>query len=143
MSETPTLTRREIAYALKKRQAAERRKAAKAARPKSPKADRGRVKDPAYLAWIRTLPCAVAGPDCHGPVEAAHVRYSDAAVGRVNAGLQVKPSDRPWSLPLCRRHHREGPKAQHAGAERAWWLSHGIDASVLCLALSKRYGAGR
>ena len=138
-----TLTPSEAAAVIRKRRERERRQKAKAERPVSPKAGRGRERDPAYLAWIRTLPCAVAGPDCSGPVEAAHVRYSDAAVGRVNAGLQVKPSDRPWSLPLCRGHHREGPKAQHAGAERAWWLSHGIDASALCLKLSEQYGAGR
>jgi hypothetical protein len=71
MTDAPILTRREIAHALKKRQDAERRKAAKAARPKSPKASRGRERNNAYLAWLRRQPCVARHMGgCDGPVEA-------------------------------------------------------------------------
>lgn len=135
---TLTLSKSEEARILRDRNRKVRQTQAKAARKPSPKATRGRVTNPAYLQWVRTLPCSVAGPDCHGGIESAHVRYSDAAVGRVNPGLQTKPDD-VWTAPLCRRHHREGPHAQHAANERAWWASHGIDASALCLELQARF----
>lgn len=77
---------------------------------------------------------------CSGKIEAAHVRYSDAAYGKRNPGLQCKPDD-VWSLPLCRRHHREGPKAQHGNRERDWWLSAGYDALALCLETRAAYEA--
>lgn len=102
------------------------RKEAQKARAASPKASRGRVEEKTYLQWLRRQTCRVAGPTCSGPIEAAHVRYSDAARGKVNPGLQVKPSDR-FAVSLCAGHHR-GPKGQHdAGNERAWWASYGKD----------------
>jgi hypothetical protein len=102
------------------------RKAKKAQRPKSEKATRGRVVDTGYLQWLRRQPCRVAGMTCSGAIEAAHVRYSDASRGKVNPGLQCKPSDR-FAVSLCAGHHR-GPGGQHAaGNERAWWSSYGKD----------------
>lgn len=99
------------------------RKARKAERPKSEKADRGRERDNGYLAFLRRQPCRVAGMTCDGPIQAAHVRYGDASRGKVNPGLQVKPSDR-FAVSLCAGHHA----AQHkAGNERAWWSSYGRD----------------
>lgn len=106
-------------------------RAAKKARPKSPKADRGRVRDNAYLAHVRRLPCCVGPEGCSGPVEAAHVRYS--APGEPMTGMQRKPSD-SRAVPLCAAHHRTGPDAQHARGERQWWAARGIDP----LALSAR-----
>lgn len=100
---------------------APRRNAVKRAIPKRPqprvteKADRGRVRDPLYLVWIRRQPCAFAhlGP-CDGPVEACHVRFLS------KPGLSVKPNDRD-SVPGCGGHHRTGPLAQHKFGERRWW----------------------
>ena len=54
------------------------------------------VRDPAYLAFIRSLPCAVC-PRTPPRVEAAHV-------GR--RGLGQKCSDRE-AIPLCSLHHQE------------------------------------
>lgn len=102
------------------------RKAAKKARQPSEKASRGRVQEPGYLAYLRRQKCRVQCSTCSGPIEAAHVRYSDAARGKVNPGLQVRPSDR-FAVSLCAGHHR-GPKGQHAaGNERAWWASYNKD----------------
>jgi hypothetical protein len=94
-----------------------------------------RKHDRLYLAWVRRLPCAASaqGP-CYGPVQAAHLRYSDAARGRVNPGLQQKPSDR-LTTPLCASHHA----MQHGGAERLFWSLVGIDPAILCDQLVRAY----
>jgi hypothetical protein len=123
--------RAEIAELLKP----EREAKAKAARD-ARKAMRQRIGKPAegqkqwretdggFLAFLRRQPCAVAHlGGCGGPVEAAHVRYSDAAKGSINPGMQRKNHDRHCN-PLCRTHHAE----QHKGAERAFWDRAGLDA---------------
>jgi hypothetical protein len=119
----------------------EQRRAATKARPKSPKADRGRTKNGTYLAWLRRQPCSVArlsAVPCCGPVQAAHLRYGDQAHGRTNPGLQVKPSDQ-WATSLCAGHHSE----QHsAGNERAWWASFGLDGSEVAVAAFAKFSRG-
>lgn len=103
--------------------------------------DRGRVREPLYLAFIRLQPCAArALGGCDGPVEAAHVRYSDAQRGRVNPGLQVKPSDE-YTLPLCASHHRAGPIAQHSMNERRFWEMVGVEPAILMAELRSAYNA--
>lgn len=88
-----------------------------------------RQHDPAHLDYIRTLPC-VCCMNCI-ETEAAHIRYSDARAGKVNAGVGAKPHDR-WTVPLCGKHHRE----QHAaGNERKWWEGIGIDPIYLAMSL--------
>ncbi|VDC49729.1 hypothetical protein BREV_BREV_01375 [Brevundimonas mediterranea] len=61
---------------------------------------------------------------CDGPVEAAHVRYSDAAAGSVNPGMQRRNHDRHCN-PLCHHHHQHD---QHKRNERAFWAAAGLDA---------------
>lgn len=89
-------------------------------KPDPVKANRGRVRDNAYLAYLRRQPCCV-GPLMHDPCEGrtdpAHLRFTDRSVGRVNPGMGRKSDDR-WCLPVCRKHH----DAQHAyGNEAKWW----------------------
>lgn len=112
------------------------RRAAKKARQPSEKADRGRVRDNGYLAYLRRQPCRV-GFCCEGPIQAAHVRYGDSSRGKVNPGLQVKPSDR-FAVSLCERHHAE----QHRHNERAWWSSYGKDGLAEADAQFADYQAG-
>lgn len=85
-----------------------------------------RERDPGFLAFLRRQPCRiglVAPGTCAGPIQACHVRYSDAARGKRNAGVQAKPSDR-YATSCCAAHHAE----QHArGNERAWWASYGLN----------------
>jgi hypothetical protein len=96
------------------------RKQAKAGRPKSEKASRGRVRDNGHLAFIRRLPCACG---ClRTPCDAAHVRYADLSRGKASTGMAVKPDD-SWTVPL----HRTCHEAQHGMNERAWWQSKGRD----------------
>jgi len=81
--------------------------------------ERGRQEDAAHLALIRKLPSLLGGD---GPVEAAHIRMSEAAFGKRNPGLGQKPDD-AWAVPLSAEKHRE----QHAEDERWFWERHGIN----------------
>ena len=54
------------------------------------------VRDKKYLAWVRTLPCAVCGKP--GPSEAAHQRILQGG------GMGMKPSDYE-AIPLCMACH--------------------------------------
>ena len=56
-----------------------------------------RRRQPEFTAWIRTLPCVVAGRGCWGLVVAAHV------VKTRGAGAW----DRGFVAPLCEGHHEE------------------------------------
>lgn len=95
-----------------------------------------RVKDAAYLNWIRTLPCTACGK--HGPSQAAHIRSGYSEPGWRPTGLQEKPSD--WrTAPLCRDCHLDGPKAQHRHNEKAWWQRLDIYPPDLCRDLIERY----
>lgn len=95
------------------------RKAARKARPVNLKADRGRVRDSGYLAYLRRQACVVGPAGCSGPIEAAHVRIG-------GTGMQRKPSDQ-YAVSLCAAHHRTGPDAQHGRGERQWWSARGMD----------------
>lgn len=98
---------------LKPRRATERRSA--------------RERDPAYLAFVRTLPCAaigVPGHRCRGRIEADH--QGDRPAGR-------KAHDRT-AVPLCTLAHRQ--RADFAGPFRDWdqarmraWLAGAIAAT--------------
>lgn len=99
------------------------RKADKKARPKSPKADRGRERDNAHLAFIRRLPCVATWAQ-FGRLEygcqAAHVRM--VREGKPG-GMGVKPSDR-WTVPLTPSQH---DAQTNRGGERGFWSALGID----------------
>lgn len=74
------------------------------------------TRSPAYLAFIRTLPCLV--PDCQARiVEAAHFGPH---------GLSQKASDLDTG-PLCNRHHRTGNDSLHRLGRRRFEQHHGVD----------------
>lgn len=85
------------------------------------------VKRPAYLTWIRTLPCVVTK---RSDVQAAHLSFFRPDLGHFGRGMSQKASDR-WCLPLCVEQHL----LQHAGNEQAYWRRHGIDPHLACLVL--------
>ena len=86
-----------------------------------------RLRDEAYLAYIRTQPCCICGDDTS--TEAAHVRVGSINDGKRYTGMQEKSHDK-WALPLCSRHHRES----HAyGDELGWWLSYGLNPFLLAM----------
>lgn len=110
----------------------------KRARPVSVKADRGRVRDNGYLAFLRRQPCAVASDKCAGPIEAAHIRFADFGRGKPLTGMQTKPDDK-WCAPLCAGHHRLNSDAQHRVNERGFWGARGIDPLALAVRLYAEY----
>ena len=82
---------------------------------------------PGHLAFVRGHACSVAGPDCDGPVEAAHVRRG------TGAGMGTKPDD-GWTISLCRWHHHQ----QHAVGEVQFERMHGIDLKALAQEFARR-----
>jgi hypothetical protein len=94
---------------------------------------RPRVKDKEYLAWIRSFSCLLCGENTS--VEAIHVRLGDPRVDKRETGMGEKSDDRPWTLPLCGRHHR----LQHRENEKQFWEQHGINPISACLALALAY----
>lgn len=136
------------AAAIKRRESKERRKANKeAARKhveawaKSSMSNRKDVRERnnAFLAFVRRHPCAAAHlGGCSGPIEAAHIRYSCAAAGVRNPGLQARNHDR-HANPLCRHHHQSD---QHKRRERDFWSTVGIDAYQNAARLYARFLAG-
>ena len=56
------------------------------------------LRDPKYLAWVRTQPCPYLWT-CEGKVEAHHVRRH-----RWGAGVSQKPHDYV-AVPRCHAHH--------------------------------------
>jgi hypothetical protein len=91
-----------------------------------------RAEDGAHLDAIRSCPCAICGTTVG--VEAAHLRSGDARYAKPSAGAGTRPDDR-WSTPMCARHHRDGPDAQHTMNELEFWRRHGIDPFWLAAAL--------
>lgn len=78
-----------------------------------------REENPAYLAWVRTLPCTICARP--GPNDPAHLRSAALQYGKRSTGMAEKPDDR-WVLPLCRTHH----EAQHRENELRWWARMGF-----------------
>lgn len=100
--------------------------------------------DPAYLRWVRKLPCvacAVNGRAIYG-CEAAHVKIAVAEHGWRGHGLSERSHD-DRAVGLCSYCHRTGRQAQHAMGERKFWLALGICPGCLCEALVSAYEAGQ
>lgn len=113
------------------RRADEIKRAEKSARPARPKAererrvehvnvkaDRGRVRDNGYLAFLRRQPCCACrtAPPC----DPAHIRSHKP--GERPTGLQRKPDDARCTS-LCRACHDR----QHAMRELDFWAGLGLD----------------
>lgn len=94
-------------------------------KPRRSKPRRGRVRNAAYLGWIRTLPCLVCSS---WPVEAAHT-------GARGFGMKA---DDVTAIPLCSEHHRTGRTAHHVLGRR-FWDAHEIDRDEVIADLNARY----
>lgn len=90
-----------------------------------------RVEKPAYLDFIRSLPCLVTRKE---GVEAAHVSYAEPRAGKLGRGKASKESD-CWAVPLCPEEHRK----QHSMNEREYWASVGIDPVPIAAFLHAAY----
>jgi hypothetical protein len=95
-----------------------------------------RLREPKYLAWLRTQRCAcgcLRGPPC----DAAHLRASSLTYDKPLTGIGTKPDDR-WALPLLHSHHMA--QHRHPGGELAWWASRNVtDPFALCHVYYERY----
>lgn len=122
---TLTLTAREEADIRRRRASkANKRTIGKRVKHENAKPNRGRELDPGFRAYLRRQQCEVRHMGgCSGPIQAAHIRYSDAKHGR-NPGMGRKNHDR-HANPLCEFHHLHD---QHKRAERAFWDAAGKDA---------------
>jgi len=95
-----------------------------------------RVKDAAYLNFIRRQPCCVCGAPA--PSQAAHIRSGYPEAGWRPTGMQERPSDHR-ALPLCRLCHLDGPDAQHKANESAFWRRHEIYPPSLCASFRRQF----
>lgn len=84
------------------------------------------IRNPQYLRWVRSLPCAVCGAMRH--VEAAHTGPR---------GLSQKSSDTS-AIPLCARHHRTGDDSYHKLGPRRFSEAHRLDIPALVRRLSAK-----
>jgi hypothetical protein len=84
------------------------------------------VRNSAYLAWIRTLPCCVCRTTRW--IEAAHTGPR---------GLGQKSSDTS-AIPLCAKHHRTGNDSYHKLGPRRFAAVHGLDIAAIVARLSAK-----
>ena len=82
------------------------------------------VRNPKYLAWIRTLPCLVCGAT--RGIEASHTGPH---------GLGQKSPDTS-AIPLCARHHRTGKDSYHKLGPRKFAELHDLDIPAVVVRLS-------
>ena len=84
------------------------------------------VRNPVYLQWIRTLPCAVCRTTRQ--IEAAHTGPH---------GISQKSSDLS-AIPLCARHHRTGYDSSHKLGPRRFAEMHQLNIRGLVERLSAK-----
>lgn len=89
---------------------------------------RGPPRDPAYLAWIRDMPCIGCGIEGHS--EAAHT-------GR-DGGMSMKASDYS-AVPLCSGCHTQAPDAYHRVGKRAFERRHGLCCERIVARLNQQW----
>ena len=84
------------------------------------------VRNPQYLAWIRSLPCVVCG--ITRGIEAAHTGPH---------GLGQKSPDTS-AIPLCVKHHRTGKDSYHRLGPRKFSEAHDVDVAAIVLRLNRK-----
>jgi len=80
---------------------------------------KGKVRDEAYLSYVRNEGCLVCGGM---PVHAHHMMHADDSE-EMQRGMGLKNGD-DLAVPLCPPHHDE---LHQFGRERVWWALHGTD----------------
>jgi hypothetical protein len=103
-------------------------------RHKRHKTRRGPERSSAYLAWIRTLRCAVCfqAPSDYVRIEAAHTSVLGPR------GLGQRSSDFS-AIPLCYGHHQGNRDSYHRLGERLFAQVHQVRLRELVLALNELY----
>jgi hypothetical protein len=88
-----------------------------------------RVRNPAHLRFVGSLPCLVCG---RTPSQAHHLQFVQLRA------MGSKVSDE-WTIPLCVTHHRA---LHNVGSEEAWWAERGVDAKAEAERLWRESQAG-
>lgn len=83
----------------------------------------------AYMGEVKRLPCCICGAP---PPSDAHHCFHGRYGGRKSSDFDV--------VPLCKRHHQDGPEAIHNAKER-WAAKHGPDYGYI--EQTRRMVAGR
>jgi hypothetical protein len=84
------------------------------------------VRNPRYIAWIRTLPCLVCG--ARRGIEASHTGPH---------GLGQKSPDSS-AIPPCTRHHRTGKDSYHKLGRRKFAEAHNLDIPAIVARLNRK-----
>jgi hypothetical protein len=109
-----------------------------------------RLRDPAFLQWLRRLPCIACETelrlpsmrwDC-GRVQAAHQKLAIASKGWREGGLGPRVDDQR-ACPICEWHHLLAPDACDKGQRAFWRRLFGDEAVVadLCADLFAAFKA--
>lgn len=80
-----------------------------------------RLRSPAHLARLRTLPCCI--PGCRGRnVVGHHLTHAQPKARGLKTGDQ-------YAVALCFAHHdpRSRMSVHFHGGEESWWLARGVD----------------
>lgn len=117
-----------LAYAVHERKPEPERKPPAKAKRATPR--RGPERNPAYLAWIRTLPCCACGVE--GRSEAAHVG--------ADGGVSMKASDLSC-IPLCADCHTQRADSYHriAGGRRGFERRYRLKLAALVRRLNAEW----
>jgi hypothetical protein len=90
------------------------------------------LRDPAFKAWVRSLPCFLLGKPghaCAGRVEFSHVQNEGGGAPDFANGL-----------PLCGvAGHRLGAKSWHMMGRDSWQAHWSVDAEIEAVRLGRRY----
>ena len=84
------------------------------------------IRNPRYLAWIRTQPCVVCGAT--RGIEASHTGPH---------GLGQKSPDSS-AIPLCYRHHRTGSDSYHRLGPVKFAQAHNLDITAIVRRLNTK-----
>jgi hypothetical protein len=100
-------------------------------------------RDPAYLDWIHTLPCAIVGaPKWEtGALYPRPTSWCYPAIGVDAAHVKTRATggaDRQNLVPLCRRHHEEQHRIGIPAFQKRW----GINLAKIAAGLGLLYSEG-
>lgn len=104
--------------------------------------------DPAYLRWIRALPCLICAKLDGLPgdvpllmfliVGQSYRQKSHTEAAHVGSRAYGRKCPDRQTLPLCIEHHREGPDSHHKLGKK-FWERHAIDRDAMIAALNTAY----
>lgn len=117
------------------------RRSAKPITRKRSKPRRGRIRDEAYLEWVRMQPCCIQYAHHVWSAEVGLVVFrqmTKTEAAHCGARGLGQKCDDTEAIPLCKRHHRTGLLAHHVLGKK-FWAYHGLDRCAIIAELQERY----